>query len=81
MDMNLAVCAQCANGQITLDDVTRTADDFIMMEMKFVDQTKFSISDMSWRGFNGSRCVIPACEGGFFFNMSSKVCEPRSAGS
>eukprot|EP00931_Biecheleriopsis_adriatica_P013512 TRINITY_DN11493_c0_g1_i1.p1 TRINITY_DN11493_c0_g1~~TRINITY_DN11493_c0_g1_i1.p1 ORF type:complete len:1561 (-),score=304.57 TRINITY_DN11493_c0_g1_i1:276-4292(-) len=81
LDGSVGICVACPEGHVTKENPTRTVADFVMVEKKFLDQTKYLISDMSWFGFNKSRCIIPACSRGEAFDMDLKECKPCSAGT
>jgi len=74
LDDALATCSSCPEGHITRNDTVRTVADYVMIKKMFVDKTAYTVSDLSWSGFNESRCHIPTCNPGYYFSMGTKAC-------
>eukprot|EP00929_Paragymnodinium_shiwhaense_P036221 TRINITY_DN19440_c0_g1_i5.p1 TRINITY_DN19440_c0_g1~~TRINITY_DN19440_c0_g1_i5.p1 ORF type:complete len:1252 (+),score=132.38 TRINITY_DN19440_c0_g1_i5:104-3859(+) len=81
LDEDVGICVNCPDGHSSTNDTSRTLADYDLVERSFLDGTKYLTSDHKWRGFNASRCVLPFCEPGHRFDVSTIQCLPCPAGS
>eukprot|EP00929_Paragymnodinium_shiwhaense_P036218 TRINITY_DN19440_c0_g1_i2.p1 TRINITY_DN19440_c0_g1~~TRINITY_DN19440_c0_g1_i2.p1 ORF type:complete len:1136 (+),score=120.67 TRINITY_DN19440_c0_g1_i2:82-3489(+) len=81
LDEDVGVCINCPDGHSSTNDTTRALADYNLVEKSFLDGTNFLTSDYKWQGFNASRCVLPFCQPGQRFDVSTKICLPCPAGS